>query len=131
LQQLAAASPNRQRDLLLNHVNDQVVKVIGLAAGQQIDPRQPLNELGLDSLMAVELRNLLAAGLEIKRALPATLVFDYPTIDALTDYLGRDILATAETAAEPPAKPEITDFIEQIESLSDDEVDRLFAELEG
>jgi NAD(P)-dependent dehydrogenase (short-subunit alcohol dehydrogenase family) len=130
-QQLAAAPPNRQRDLLLNHVNDQVVKVVGLVAGQAIDPRQPLNELGLDSLMAVELRNLLAAGLEIPRALPATLVYDYPTIDALTDYLGRDVLAMASTTEPTSAKSEKTDFLEQIEDLTDAEVDRLFAELQG
>src|SRR5690606_30935357 len=61
MQQLQAAPPNQQREMLLNHIHDQVVKVIGLARGQVIDPRQPLNELGLDSLMAVELRNLLGA----------------------------------------------------------------------
>lgn len=46
---------------------------------------QPLRELGLDLLMAVQLRN--ALGLTLGRTLPATLLFNYPTISELTDYL--------------------------------------------
>lgn len=131
LHQLSAAPPDRQRDMLLNHVNDQVVKVMGLATGQLIDSRQPLNELGVDSLMAVELRNLLGTSLGIKTSLPATLVFDYPTIDALTDFLGRDILAKAESVETVATRADKVDFIDQIENLSDAEVDRLFAGLQG
>ena len=50
-----------------------------------------LDELGLDSLLAIELRNALARSLG--RSLPATLLFDYPTLDALTDYVMCDVLA--------------------------------------
>ncbi len=131
LPQLMAAPASGRREMLLGHVNDQVVKVVGLAAGQAIDPRQPLNELGLDSLMAVELRNLLGASLNVQPALPATLVFDYPTIDDLTDYLGRGIWTTGESSEGTPVKEEKGDFVDQIEGLSDEEVDRLFAELQG
>jgi acyl carrier protein len=85
LQALAAAAPNRRRAVLLGHVHEQAVKILGLGAGRQIDPRQPLQELGMDSLMAVELRNALGAALA--RTLPATLLFDFPTLDDLADHL--------------------------------------------
>ena len=45
----------------------------------------PLQQLGLDSLMALELRNLLAQALG--SPLKATLLFDYPTIRGLAQYL--------------------------------------------
>ena len=81
--------------------------------------------------MAVELRNLLKTDLELGVPLPATLVFDHPTVEAIAEYLVRDVLGLAGTDLEPgvPAVPVAApvDAIEQIEQLSDDEVDRLFA----
>ncbi|MCC5670510.1 acyl carrier protein [Nostoc sp. CHAB 5784] len=46
----------------------------------------------MDSLMAVELKNRLESTLSC--SLPATLVFDYPTIEALVDYLLKDAIAS-------------------------------------
>src|SRR5262245_22177132 len=59
--------------------------------------------MGLDSLMAVELRNLL--GRLVGRTLPATLLFDYPTLEAIAGYLEREVLVFAETRTAEPAKP--------------------------
>nr|MBA2244702.1 KR domain-containing protein [Gemmatimonadota bacterium] len=129
-ERLAAAPAGDQRELLMAHVHEQVVRVIGLGPGQSVDPRQPLSDLGIDSLMAVELRNRLGTTLGAKRTLPATLVFDHPTIGALTDYLAREVLAldwrvAATTITERPA-----DLLDEIEGLSDEEVERLFAGIE-
>ena len=116
--------------MLQDHVHGQVVKAIGLQAGQEIDPRQPLNELGLDSLMAVELRNMLGSSLRLERNLPATLVFDYPTIHALTDYLAKDVLVIEEAKEETTAAAIKTDLVTDIENLSDEEVAKMLTDLQ-
>ena len=85
LQTLRQAPPNQRRSLLVAYISEQVTKVLGLDPSHPIDSTQPLNELGLDSLMALELKNLLAGPLGDN--LPDTLLLDYPTIDAIAEYL--------------------------------------------
>lgn len=125
LRQLAEAPPAKQRSLLLTHVREQAGKVLGFDATRQVDPRQPLSELGLDSLMAVELRNLLNRS--VQGSLPATLLFDYPTIETLAEYLVREILGKINPP-EPQAQTEITsqtDAVVELENLSDEEAEAL------
>jgi acyl transferase domain-containing protein len=95
------ALPERQRrDAVHDHVTEQALAVLGLNAAATIEPRTPLREVGLDSLMAVELRNTLTRS--IGEPLPATLLFDHPSLDAVTDYLVRSLkLASPRPAAEP------------------------------
>ena len=59
--------------------------VLGLSAGRPMPSGQPLQEIGLDSLMALELRNVLVQA--FGHPLPATLLFDYPSIGQLSEYL--------------------------------------------
>ena len=99
-----------------------------MAAGKPLDPSMPLGELGLDSLLAVELRNAVSAA--VGRPLPATLLFDYPTIDALTDHLINDILRLVDEDRPVPADAEPVvefDLVGSVEGLSDNEVDQLLA----
>ncbi|MGA9718644.1 MAG: type I polyketide synthase [Acidobacteriaceae bacterium] len=67
-------------------------KVLGFRAGEVPPLDVPLTDLGLDSLMAVDLRNRLQTALG--RDLPPTIVFDYPTISALTGMLETMLWAT-------------------------------------
>jgi acyl transferase domain-containing protein len=92
---LRAAEPTDRWQLLQAFIREQAVRVLALEASQPIDTGQALSDLGLDSLMALELRNALAGG--VKRTLPATVLFTHPSIDALTQYLCNDVL-TAEAA---------------------------------
>ena len=68
----------------------QVVQVLGLGETAVLDAQQGLRDLGMDSLMAVELRNRLQRS--VGRALPSTVAFDCPTVEALTAYLAKDVL---------------------------------------
>jgi acyl transferase domain-containing protein len=78
--------PDAERDeILLAFIRDQVAKVLGLESGEGLDVRAPFAGLGLDSLMAVELRNALSSA--VGRTLPASLTFDHPTIEALGAFV--------------------------------------------
>jgi acyl carrier protein len=126
---LGATPPSRQRSTLLAHVQACAARVLGLDVGS-VERKRPLNEQGLDSLMAVELRNALGASVE--RTLPATLIFDYPTVEGLTEYLGVEVLAlegmrapAATTAVATVPSGAAGDLLSAIEGLSDADVDRL------
>jgi acyl transferase domain-containing protein/NADPH:quinone reductase-like Zn-dependent oxidoreductase len=130
LEQFAEESPSRRHELLIGLVGEHVARVIGASSADAIDPHQPHNELGLDSLMAVELRNRLGTGLGVARSLPATLVFDHPTIEAISTYLATTALVATDTLS-----PETTlsgikpaaDVVDAIDELSDAEIEQLFA----
>jgi acyl transferase domain-containing protein/acyl carrier protein len=122
---LNEAPPSKYRSILQAHIREQAMIVLGLPSSMTIDARQPLNELGLDSLMAVELRN--ALGRSVGATLPATLLFDYPVIDALADYLANDVLKL-QSIAEKPAE-EVPDAKAQaaaeMNELTDEEAEAL------
>jgi acyl carrier protein len=97
-QRLAEAAPNKRKPLLQAHIREQAIRVLGLSASYNLDTLQPLREIGMDSLMAVELRNALGASLGQK--LPSTLLFDYPTVEALTDFLAQELWPEAKPASQ-------------------------------
>ncbi|QLE45892.1 SDR family NAD(P)-dependent oxidoreductase (plasmid) [Nostoc sp. C052] len=89
-QQLAAADPSDRRELLVAHVWRQIAQVLGFPSSAPIGLEQGFVELGIDSLTAVELRNRLQTSLEC--AIASTVMFDYPTVGALVDYLMGEVL---------------------------------------
>jgi acyl carrier protein len=126
LAQRLRAMPAQERPALLTTtLRAFILQVLGARADTMLDPRRPLKELGFDSLMAVELRNRLrtATGYPF----PATLVYDYPTMTALTDHL-LSVIVPQETlspssqthaATEAYTQEELADALAQ---LSDEEL---------
>jgi acyl carrier protein len=102
-QQLQTLSEKDRDALLMEHLQKTAIRVLGLASNQKIDPYQGLMNMGLDSLMAVEFRNHLTRSLE--RPLPATLLFNCPTLDSLHDYLVAKMFDDAPQKAEQMAQP--------------------------
>jgi acyl transferase domain-containing protein len=96
--------------------------VLDLPKDAPLPSALPLKELGLDSLMAVELRNHLARFGGV--ALPATLAFDHPTLEALADRLSA--VWSIETGAPPAAAPKLS-VKDDLEGLSDEDVEALLA----
>ncbi|MEU7646490.1 type I polyketide synthase [Streptomyces huasconensis] len=84
----AASSPSERTELLLTEVRSQAAAVLGHPEGASaIDASDRLADLGLDSLAAVELRNQLAASTGL--VLPSTLLFDFPTPQAVAVELAQ------------------------------------------
>ena len=101
------------------------MRVLGLEPGASIDPDRPLSELGLDSIMAVELRNALGADLALERPLPATLLFDRPSIASVADYIAREVLGLDG----PPGRDEQRDEdAAALIDLSEDQAEALLVE---
>ena len=95
---ILAAQENRRRAMLQDEVRALAARVLGTSP-RSVDVAEPLRDLGLDSLMAVELRNRL--GDAVGRTLPATITFDFPTVAALTAYLiDEKIIDIGETCAD-------------------------------
>ncbi|HEY3886321.1 MAG TPA: SDR family NAD(P)-dependent oxidoreductase [Vicinamibacterales bacterium] len=120
------AAPGAKRHGLTSaYVRAVLYGALGLDAQHACSAQQPFGEIGLDSLMAVEIRNTLAE--DLGRALPATLLFDYPTIDALAGYL--EVTTCAEDAGartkqeQPPASRAVEQALLAVEQLSDRDVE--------
>ena len=77
-------APESRVPVLEEFLRTEAAQVLGMADASRIDPEFPLNELGLDSLLALELRNRLGAAMGAKQ--PATLLFNYPTVAALVAH---------------------------------------------
>ena len=81
----ALASDEERQKALIELVQEDIAAVLALPGASSVRADMPLKELGLDSLMAVELRNRLSARVGTK--LPTTLAFDYPTPAAMAQLL--------------------------------------------
>ena len=135
---LSAADPGRpRRSLLEAHVREQAAHVLSMIPAR-VDLHKPFRALGMDSLMAIELRNRLEATLSV--TLSATLVWNYPTIADLAPYLAEQMGIRLDQASEyesnpsepaPPAlgpQPEEGRMTGDVESLSREQVETLLAD---
>ncbi len=118
---LSECEPTRRYDLLVEHVGAQAAAAMGLASPQLLDPSAGFFQSGMDSLMSVTLQRALAGSLGL--ALPAAVVFDYPTVDALAGYLATvlpELIEAADQASD-----------DAYDDLSDDELLRELSERLG
>ena len=102
LVQLGATPPAGREDLLVSFLQTEVQAVLRLPSAPA--PAVGFFDLGMDSLMAVELRNRLNRTFSEAYVVPNTLVFDYPTIADLARHLV-DALGESGPAAESIPEP--------------------------
>ncbi|MGW4123480.1 SDR family NAD(P)-dependent oxidoreductase [Nocardia sp. NPDC004711] len=96
-QRLAGLDTDQQRQAVLATVRTHIAAVLGHDGASAIEPDSAFQDLGFDSLSAVELRNRLktATGL----SLSAAVVFDYPTPRTLAAYLADELTGTGRAIA--------------------------------
>lgn len=135
---LLAAAPAERRQLIQSYLAEIVARVLGLPASK-VDVQQPLSNLGLDSLMAVELKNRIAVDLGVN--VPMVTFLSEPSVEQATERLLH--LLTSETSissvhiASPIAlspeelKSEGIDeqLLENLDTFSDQEVTLILTEL--
>jgi NAD(P)-dependent dehydrogenase (short-subunit alcohol dehydrogenase family)/acyl carrier protein len=122
-EKLLAAEPDTRRQMIETFLLEQVARVLRSSASK-LDILQPLNNLGIDSLMAVELKNRVETDLEM--SVPVTVLLQGPSIAQLTTALLDQLPATTSAPAGAPEAQEIDDQVQaQVDELSDEEVDEL------
>jgi acyl carrier protein len=121
--------PQQRMQVLTERIRGEVARVLGMDSGEMIDLNRGLFEMGMDSLMSVELKSRLQA--RLGKPLPSTLTFNYPSITALADFISRNILGfKVEEREASPLEPHsnVTEFHGNTSDLSEDELESLLLE---
>jgi NADPH:quinone reductase-like Zn-dependent oxidoreductase/acyl carrier protein len=137
---LLAAGPDERREMMETAIREQVARVLG-ASPDKLDVEKPLTELGLDSLMSVELRNWVEGDLRL--SLPTVELLRGPSVIKLVDLLleqlsdGDSTLTAPATAEIPHGSSEEDEegedagaLLSKVDDMSDDQVDALLEEME-
>lgn len=135
---LAGVAVEARHEVMLEFVRAEVAAVLGLDRSTPVRVDAGLFELGMDSLMSVELRRRLERG--AGRRLPTTLTFNYPSIAALATFLHGELVSAMPATSVEPSAPQVaaqpaaggeTDDASELDALSDAELEaRLRARLE-
>jgi acyl transferase domain-containing protein/NADPH:quinone reductase-like Zn-dependent oxidoreductase/acyl carrier protein len=115
--QLTGQSPTEQDRTILEFIRNQAAAVLGYESSNTIPADEPFKSLGFDSLTAVEFRNRLQTATGLK--LPPTMVFDYPTLHAVTQYVRTQIAPEHDTAGtNTTATNELMDLLARLEKAT-------------
>jgi 3-oxoacyl-[acyl-carrier-protein] synthase II len=136
LAQLLSEAPTNERwDLLHAHVRARIAGVLGIDQPHLLKPQQGFFDIGMNSLSAVELVSALQ--IDVGQSLPATLAFEYPSIDELTGYLATQVLFLDNPLPSRAEEQQDNDgqhdaMVSRLEQLSDEEAEaQLLAKLRG
>jgi acyl transferase domain-containing protein/acyl carrier protein len=130
-EKLLAASPSKRLPHLMSYLQGEVAQVLRLSlkeVSQLAAQEQGFFDMGMDSLMTIELRNRLQSGLKLPLA--STLLFQYATINDLADYLAKELWnSPSETEADAAVAASADDnqMEAQVGALSSDEIEDLMA----
>jgi len=124
---LLAVDPAEREQFLSTQIRDLLARVLGMPPAK-LDVEQPLLNLGIDSLMAVEIGNQIQAmvGVEV----PMMKLMEGLSIAGLSEYVIEQLGGEDALAASPPSAQQTAEQVqEQVAQLSDEEVDALLHEM--
>ena len=126
----AAGTEAERLQLLRDFLVEQLAETLNTLPST-IETDASFRSLGLDSLTGLELRNRLETRSGL--GLSATIVWNYPSVDRLAEFLDGKLREDEEPEAEAPPQeetdePDLEALLEELESVSDEEAGRLLAE---
>ncbi|WP_088239465.1 type I polyketide synthase, partial [Calothrix rhizosoleniae] len=125
----SASKCDRDRqNILIDYIQAEVKKVLRLDSSESLDLDVGFAELGMDSLMVMELKNQLQNNLET--SIPTTLAIEYPTIQKLSDYLAEEVMGWKSTEVKidsPKIEVELSSELEKLQQIAEDDVESLIA----
>jgi acyl carrier protein len=127
VERLAQLSPADRHRAVVETTRERVAEVIGTGGPETIGLDEALFALGLDSLMATELRRALER--QFDRSLAPTLTFEYPTVNALAAYIERQLFPAANGEGRKLDPAEAAGLLARLPDMSDSEVDALLLQL--
>jgi acyl carrier protein len=122
------AKAEEREEIIQTYIREQVARVLG-ASASKLDADRPLNELGLDSLMGVELKNRVESDLTL--SLPMRELMQSPTINSLSRAILGQLTTSASVPQDTAPLPQETteELSARVAQLSDEEVDSLLSEI--
>jgi acyl transferase domain-containing protein/acyl carrier protein len=120
---ILVAEPAARRQILQSYLTEQVARVLG-ASASKLDLEQPLSNLGLDSLMAVELKNRISVDVGVN--VPMVKFLQGPTIAQATTLILEQLMAELSAA---PQVAQHEEDLPNVDQLSDDEVNSLLTDM--
>jgi myxalamid-type polyketide synthase MxaE and MxaD len=117
-----ASLPAEDRRIRLERLLCESLSRVLKTTPERVDRRKPLGSIGVDSLVALEFRRRLEATLGV--ALPATMIWNYPTVVELAAYLSSRLSgggAASRPVMPQPAAVTIPSSVDRVDQLSDEE----------
>ncbi|UKP00620.1 type I polyketide synthase [Nostoc sp. UHCC 0870] len=91
IEQIKTLGIKERISYLRNYLQTAVSQVLGSSSSQLPDVQLGFFDMGMDSLMMIELRSRLETSL--KQTIPSTVLFEHPTINALAEYIANELLS--------------------------------------
>jgi acyl carrier protein len=124
-------NPDERSEIILDHLRREISRIMGHRDFQTLDIERPLLEQGLDSLMAVEIRNLITAA--FGETVPVAVLLEGASLEDLANQVE---ISLTETGSVKPASDRLADelppekakhLLQNLDQLSDEEVTDLLA----
>jgi malonyl CoA-acyl carrier protein transacylase len=127
-EQINAIAPQDRREFLKEHVRNLAAAVMGFESPDALEANQGFFQMGMDSLTSVELRSRLQKTLNC--SLPATVIFKYPTLESITEYLATEVLklnSSVKNISESEDN-QVDKLSDEVSRISEDDIDSAVAE---
>lgn len=126
-QRFHKANQEERFHLVASHLKEQLRVLFGFNDLSDIDEGLDFIEMGMDSIMAVEISNRLSRSFGCP--ISSTIAFDYTTINALSEYLISNVDMRLAHQKSETSRDETLSLLDQIDELSDDDVDALLRKI--